>query len=263
MTPLQAVLYGVIQGLTEFLPVSSSAHLILLPWLFKWKDPGLAFDVALHWGTLIGLVVYLRNDIKELFKGWLGSYFGGQSPINILPWQIMIASIPAALAGYLFEEKAETAFRSPWVLATTLAGVGVLLFLSDRLLTNRIPLEKMTWKKALAIGLAQGLAIIPGVSRSGITITTALFLGLDRQSSVRFSFLLSLPIIFGAGILKLGYLLKNLENPLFGIGILSSALSGYVAIFALMNFVKTRTFTPFVIYRIALALLIILLQIRA
>lgn len=253
MTITQAMVYGLVQGFTEFLPVSSSAHLILLPWFFKWSDPGLAFDVALHWGTLIGVVAYYRHDLWELFKGWVGSYFGGQSPINALPWQIMVATIPAVAVGYFLEDRAASAFRSPWVLVATLSGVGLLLYLADRMRLNRNQLEKITWPQTILIGLAQSLAIIPGISRSGITIVTALFLGLTRGASVKFSFLLSIPIILGAGIMEWKYLIANVNNPYFSIGLLSSAVSGFLAISALVKYVKTRSFIPFVIYRMILA----------
>lgn len=257
MTFIEALIYGVIQGVTEFLPVSSSGHLVLLPWFLGWEDPGLAFDVALHWGTLFGVVVYFRKDLLEIIRGWFGSFTGKRDPINILPWQIGVATVPAAMAGFFLEKQAESIFRSPWVIAGTLAGVAILLFLSDRLKKDRTELSALTWTQALLIGCAQAFAIVPGVSRSGITMTAALFLSLNRSGAVRFSFLLSIPIILGAGILELGYFVKSIGNPVFLTGILAAALSGYAAISFLVHYVREKSFTPFVIYRIALAAIII------
>jgi len=257
MTIIQAAVYGMIQGLTEFLPVSSSAHLALFPWLFGWKDPGLAFDVALHWGTLCGVVIYFWKDIRELAMGWLGSIGGRREQKNILPWQIILATIPGGLAGVALEKKAETIFRSPLLIALALGGLGILLYIADKKNTSRLPLTQLSWGKALSVGLSQALAIIPGVSRSGITITTGLFLNLDRDSAVRFSFLLSIPIILGAGLKKTGYLLHNVGSVVLWVGFATSALSGLAAIHFLLNFVKKRSFTPFAVYRILLALFIL------
>jgi len=257
MTIFHAAVFGIIQGLTEFLPISSSAHLALLPWFFGWEDPGLAFDVALHWGTLLGVLLYFRNDIKDLIIGWCGSLRGKREPLNVLSWHIVLATIPAALAGYFLEGKAETVFRSPVLMAFALAGAGILLYWADKTTGPKTPLRGMNWKKAAVIGLAQSLAIIPGVSRSGITTTAGLFLSLDRESSVRFSFLLSMPIIFGAGIKKAGFFIDNLANISFWVAFAAAAVSGMAAIHFLLTFVKKRSFTPFVIYRILLALIIL------
>ncbi len=253
----QALIMGLVQGVTEFLPVSSSAHLVLIPWFFKWEDPGLAYNVALHWGTLIAVVSYFRKDLVQLSKGGVGFLQGQREPINKLPWFIIAATIPGAILGLLFEHHAETSFRSPLLIAGTLSVMGVLLYLIDRNASKNKSIDQATLGQILLVGVLQGLAIVPGISRSGITITTALLLGFDRNASVRLSFLLSIPIIAGAGLLEIGYLLNNWGSPIFLLGIASAALSGLAAIHFLVTFVRTQSFTPFVIYRLALALLVV------
>lgn len=249
----QAIAYGVVQGLTEFLPISSSAHLILLPLFTGWPDPGLAFDVALHWGTLLAVVVYFRKDLVHIFTGFFGFAAGQREPNNRLAWYITIATVPGAALGFLFEKQAETMFRTPLLLACTLSIMGLLLFVADRIGSKTVTLDTINWKKALLIGLAQGVAIVPGVSRSGVTITTGLFLGLSREDAIRFSFFLAMPITFGAGLLKIGYLVHNAGDPLIWIALVTSALSGFSAVHILMTYIRTRSFTPFVVYRLAMA----------
>lgn len=258
MTLLQAIVYGVIQGLTEYLPVSSSAHLVLLPVFTGWKDPGLAFDVGLHWGTLVAVLAYFRKDVIKLVMGFAGYLGGHREYQNRLPAYLVLATVPGALLGLMFEKQAETIFRSPWILAFTLTGMGLLLLYSDRHGSKSLSLADLTWKTAIMIGLSQGLAIVPGVSRSGITITTALLVGFERADAVRFSFLLSMPIIFGAGLLKADYLLQSAGDPIIWIALCASAVSGFAAIKILIGYVRTRSFLPFVVYRILLAAVIVL-----
>ncbi|MFN0117173.1 MAG: undecaprenyl-diphosphatase UppP [Elusimicrobiota bacterium] len=249
----QSIIYGIIQGLTEFLPISSSAHLILLPWFTGWKDPGLSFDVALHWGTITAALIYYRKDIYGLIFNFLGFFQGGRYSQNILPLKIVVATIPGAVLGFLFEKQAETIFRSPALIAFDLAVLGTLLFLSDRKGSKKWDLSQLTWNQVLLIGVMQGCAIIPGISRSGITITTALFIGLNRSSAVKFSFLLSIPITIGAGLLKVGILAHSFSDPAIPMGIVVSALSGYLAIHTLVKMVQNKSFLPFVVYRYILA----------
>jgi undecaprenyl-diphosphatase len=244
MSVFQAAAFGVVQGITEFLPISSSAHLLLLPWFFGWPDPGLAFDVALHWGTLLGVVVYYRRDCAQMLK----TIFS-----NSLLWKIAFATLPAVVAGVLVKDLAETAFRSPWITAGTLSGVGLLLYFADRTGRGSDTLDQLSWKKALAVGCFQALALVPGVSRSGITMSAALLFGLDRSAAVRLSFLLSIPVTLGAGLLKIGYLTNNLGNPAVITAIVASALAGFSAIHFLVMFVRNKSFTPFVVYRLLLA----------
>ena len=256
-----------IQGITEFLPISSSGHLVIFPWLFGWQDPGLAFNVALHFGTLLAVLIYFRRDIALIIK----SAFGNKKEIvneNKYPpgifWILVIATIPGALAGFFLEEMAETIFRFPPLVAGTLIVLGALLYAGDHYSTKIKTKGKITWKKGIIVGIAQALAIIPGVSRSGATITAGLFLGLDRVSSARFSFLLSAPIIFGASILKA----KDFFA--FGVGakeilaILFSALSGYLAIAGMIKFIEKVSYKVFFWHRLALGILILVVyyQIR-
>ena len=256
MPPLHAILYGLIQGLTEFLPVSSSAHLVLLPWFTGWPDPGLAFDVALHWGTLIAALFYFRNDIIQLTRGFFDSLKGGRAPENILPWKIAFATVPGALLGALFEKQADTVFRSPLLISGTLFVMGIVLWISEKSADQNTSINSLSWTKAIVIGISQGLAIVPGVSRSGITISMGLFLGLDRSSAVRYSFLLSIPIIAGAGLLKARHFVHQSIDPSLLLGILSSGLAGLTAIHILVTMVKTRSMLPFVVYRIVLAIVV-------
>lgn len=256
MTPLQAIVLGLVQGLGEFLPISSSAHLVLVPWFFNWTDPGLGFDVALHWGTLIGVVIYYRKDVRDLLTGAWGGMRGQRDLKNTLPWMVALATVPAVIAGLLLENAAETTFRSPRLIAFTLAGVGLLIGWVDRRADTGKSIETMTFLKAFYIGVLQCFAIVPGVSRSGITIVAALFLGFDRSTAVRFSFLLSIPIIAGAGVLKVGEFAHHAGELPFWLGLTTAAVSGFAAIHFLVSFVRSNRFTPFVVYRLALAGLI-------
>ncbi len=253
MNIFQALVYGVVQGLTEFLPVSSSAHLILVPIFTGWPDPGLAFDVALHWGTLAAVFIYFRKDITGLILGAVGALTGGRAPENMLPWKIAVATVPGALFGFAFEHQAETVFRSPWIMVGTLSIMAVALFYADRVGKKNLHLEDITWTRAIIVGTVQAFALIPGVSRSGITITAGLLLGLERTAAVRFSFFLAMPITAGAGILKSSYLIHNLGVPAIWVAVLTSAVAGILATHVLITYVRTRSFTPFVVYRIALA----------
>ena len=193
-----AIILGAVQGLAEFLPISSSAHLILVPWLFKWQDPGLAFDVALHLGTLLALLIYYREDWIAMAR----SVTGGQSAERRLLQLIIVASIPGAIIGLAFEKQAETTFRSPLLIAIAMAVLAVLLWLFDKLSPQKRTMSEMTYRDALVIGFSQALAIIPGVSRSGATITMARAVRIERGDSANFSFLMATPIIAGAGLVE-------------------------------------------------------------
>jgi undecaprenyl-diphosphatase len=261
---LQSIILGLAQGLGEFLPISSSAHLVIIPWLFNFSDPGLAFDVALHAGTLIAVLAYFWKDIIEI----LGLVFfkkyrvpNGEKIINYNPktlWFLAIATIPGVIAGYFLEEKAETIFRHPLLVAGALITAGWILYLTDKYMKHRKDMTGINWKDSILIGLSQALAIIPGVSRSGATITAGLLMGLNRQSAARFSFLLSVPIIFGATFLKLPHLLKNgISLPVI-VGITISAISGYLSIKYLIKFVEKTSYKIFFWYRLGLALIIAL-----
>jgi undecaprenyl-diphosphatase len=250
---LHSLIYGAIQGLTEFLPVSSSAHLVLLPYFTGWEDPGLAFDVALHWGTLFAAVLYFRNDVIALIADAFRFLGGQRTPQTALPFKIAVATIPGGIIGFLFEKQAETLFRSPALLACTLSAMGVGLWAADRWGSKSKGLDGLSWAQAFAIGVAQGLAIVPGVSRSGITITAALALGLRREEAVRFSFLMLMPITLGAGLLKSKYLISNIGDASVWVALVSSFLFGIAAIHILISYVRSKSFIPFVVYRLALA----------
>jgi undecaprenyl-diphosphatase len=271
---IQSIILGILQGAGEFLPISSTAHLALAPYFFHWQDPGLSFDVALHFGTLIAVVGFFWKDwimIFELaFKKQVQSSrlptpgTGGQAKFKFQSygkntlWLIVIATIPGVLAGYFFENKAETVFRNPLLIALALAVAGLILYLADRYVKQDEGMEGINLKKALIVGLSQAVAIIPGVSRSGATITAGLFAGLNRESAARFSFLLSTPIIFGAVALKLPDLLQSGLSPGIIFGILASAVSGYLAIKYLIQFIEKSSYKLFFWYRLVLAGVIVL-----
>ncbi len=268
MTLAQVLILGTVQGFTEFLPISSTAHLILLPWFFKFPDPGLTFDIALHLGTLLAILIYFRKEWIELFGmaiiGVRGAhkrahFVGDLSTLNLLIF-ILIATIPGVIFGGLLESKAETIFRTPLLLAATLAVFGLILLLVDKKIGHLGNLGDLDKRKAFFIGLWQALAIIPGVSRSGATITAGLLVGLKREMAVKFSFLLSAPIIAGSvvvGVLKIPNSQLLITDFQFLAGILASFFSGILAIKFLLNFVRTNSFLPFVIYRLILAAAII------
>jgi undecaprenyl-diphosphatase len=251
----QAAVLGAVQGLGEFLPISSSAHLILAPWFLGWKDPGLTFDVALHAGTLLAVVLVFGRE-------WLRLLVAAARPQADperarLFWHLVAATIPGALIGLALEEQAEHAFRNPLLLAGTLAGMGLVLLLADRAGRKTRTMGSLSLFESLAIGIAQGLAVVPGVSRAGITISVALAMGLKREDSARFSFLLSTPIIAGASALKLRHMLKQPPQPDLVIGTLVAGVVGLASIQFLLGYLKKASFTPFVIYRWALAACIV------
>ena len=257
MTTLQAVILGLVQGLGEFLPISSSAHLVLVPWLFEWTDPGLTFDIALHFGTLIAVVIYFWKDWLRLVKK---GFFDIRSREGRLFWYLVMATIPAAMIGLLLEKKAETIFRSPLLIAVMLILLGALLYWADRKSAKKIEINKITLRTSLIIGASQALAIIPGVSRSGITMTAGLLMGLTREGAARFSFLLSAPIIFGAALVKLPHVIANpsMVTTNFMVGILVSCVAGIASIGFLLRYVQTKDFLPFAWYRFAFGALVII-----
>ncbi|MEW6675432.1 MAG: undecaprenyl-diphosphatase UppP [Nitrospirota bacterium] len=246
----EAIILGIVQGLTEFLPVSSTAHLILFPWFFGWSGDvnTLTFDIALHSGTLIALLICFYRDWIELITK-KQRLFG----------LIILASIPAGVAGFLLNDIVENALREPLIISLMLIVVGFIMLAAERANKHK-DIEKTGLKDAVIIGIAQAIAIIPGVSRSGITISAGLFRGLKREASARFSFLLSTPIIAGATMLHLKKLIASHNNhdfQLFIIGLISSGVTGFIAIKFLLNFLKRHPLNIFVYYRFALAVVII------
>ena len=252
---LHAIILGILQGLTEFLPVSSSAHLIILRWSLEWQDStnSFSFDVALHFGTLIALLTYFRKDWVVLLKN------AGKKDSMI--WHIFIATIPAAAAGLIFHEKIEQ-IRDPLIITFTLSLVAVLMILAERAKkgTPGSAINKISRKDALIIGIAQAFALVPGVSRSGITITAGLMRGYQRHEAARFSFLLGTPVVAGASMLEARNLISsgNIEFNLLITGIAASTISGYIAIKYLLRFLQNHTLTPFAYYRFLLAFVIII-----
>jgi len=253
---LQAGILGLVQGLGEFLPISSSAHLVIVPWLFNWEDPGLTFDIALHIGTLIAVAIYFWKDWLQLITKGVTDI---RSREGRLFWYLVLATIPGAMIGLLLEKKAETSFRNPVLIAIMLIVLGIVLYWVDRKSAKNIETENISLKTSFLIGLSQALAIIPGVSRSGITMTTGLFLGLTREGAARFSFLLSAPIIFGAAIVKLPHVIANpaVITTNFIVGMVVSCVTGIASIGFLLRYLQTKTFLPFAWYRFILGAMIL------
>ncbi len=254
-TIFQALVLGLLQGLAEFLPISSSAHLALAPWLFNWPDPGLPFDVALHFGTLVAVLWYFRGEWVALARA-VGQIIRTRKIETVEQKRaafLVIATIPGGIFGLLLEKKAETTFRNPALIATALIVLGVLLWLADRIASRDRALTQMTWKDSILIGCAQVFALIPGVSRSGSTITAARALGLDRNGSAAFSFLLSMPIIAAAVVLKVPHVMREsgMSIPLL-VGVAASAISGWLAISVLLKYVSRHSYGAFAVYRILL-----------
>jgi undecaprenyl-diphosphatase len=265
---LHAIILGIVQGVTEFAPVSSSGHLILVPWLFNWQellsDPALnkTFDVALHMGTLLGALIYFRADVVKYLKAFGASVAHRRigSPDERLAWALVIGTIPGALFGALFESTIEKHLGEPWLIAVMLAVFGVVLFVVDRKMRSDRTIDDIGPKDGVALGLAQALALQPGVSRSGITMTGARLLGLDREGAARFSFLLALPIIAGAGAVKAIDLAQTGfggNGAAFAWGFLSSAISGFIVIWGLLGYLRKHTFKAFMIYRLIIAAIVL------
>ncbi|HEX6049809.1 MAG TPA: undecaprenyl-diphosphate phosphatase [Gemmatimonadaceae bacterium] len=262
MTVFQAVVLGLVQGLAEFLPISSSAHLVLTPWVFGWSDPGLAFDVALHVGTLVAVLWYFRAEWVSLTRSAFAVLRHRRADTEDARRFLYLvgATIPAAIAGFLLEDIAATTFRSPRLLAVMLMVMGVLLWAADRFAPRDRPLGTMGWRDALLIGLAQVAALVPGVSRSGSTMTAGRALRFDRQSAAVFSFLMSMPVTAAAAILKVPELVRaeGITAPLVA-GIVSAGISSWLAIAVLLRYVARHSFGVFALYRLALGTVILVL----
>jgi undecaprenyl-diphosphatase len=260
VTVLQALVLGILQGLAEFLPISSSAHLTLAPWLLHWPDPGLAFDVALHFGTLIAVLWYFRQEWLALIGAAVSIVVHRRVETDEERRVVflIVATIPGAIAGLALEKYADSAFRDPKLIATVLIVMGIVLWWTDKRAAQDRPLQSMRWADALLIGLAQMFAIVPGVSRSGATITAGRALRLTRESAAVFSFLMSMPIIAAASLVKVPHVLKTegLDAPLV-VGVLASAVSGWLAISVLLRFVVRRSYGIFAVYRVVVGLIVL------
>lgn len=270
MPIFHAIVLGLVQGFSEFLPISSSGHLLLVPWLFGWDDfddesVKKTFDVALHLGTFFAVLGYFRKDVIIYVREGTKLVFARQKPTTVegrLAWFFVLATVPAAAVGALFEGVIDDALGTPLIIAISLIVFGVLLGWADRMAGNR-ELEEFVAPDALKVGLAQALALNPGTSRSGITITAARWLGFNRDAAARISFVMSLPVIAGAVAVKgLGLFTDEIDSDLYipmAVGIVTSCLSGLLAVWGTMRLIRTRSFMPFVIYRIALGVLVLAL----
>jgi len=259
---IQIVVLALVQGLTEFLPISSSAHLILVPVLTDWPDQGLAFDVAVHAGTLTAVVLYFRKELARMLVEWFASFKGGLTPDARLAWAVLIGTIPVGLAGLVFKDFIETELRSPMVIAVATIVFGLLLGFADKTGKRDKDEYGLSFIDVLIIGLAQALALIPGTSRSGITITAALMLGMKPEAAARFSFLLSIPVIFLAGSLETIDYLSDASiqdaQPLL-LGALISAISAYACIHYFLKLLDRIGMMPFVAYRLVLGAVLVVL----
>ncbi len=258
---LQVIILAIVQGLTEFLPISSSAHLILVPVLTDWPDQGLAFDVALHLGSLAAVLIYFRADLINMTQSWVRSLATRQLDADArLAWAVILGTIPVGLAGLAFKDTIETVLRSPIWIAVGLIGFGLLLGWADWRHKGEREVSQMRWKDVLLIGIAQAIALFPGTSRSGITMTAALMLGLSREAAARFSFLLSIPVIVlacgleGKGLIQSG---EPVDWTFMLAGILLSGISAYLCIHYFLAFIKRIGMQPFVIYRVVLGLFLL------
>lgn len=257
MDLMQMLVLAIVQGFTEFLPISSSGHLVLVPVLLGWPDQGLPFDVAVHLGTLGAVVFYFRHELWPMTRDALGTLRGGRrTRESDLAWWVVLGTIPAVVAGGLFGGYVSSALRSPLVIAATTAGFGVLLWIADARGGRERDETHIGWRDALVVGLAQAIALIPGTSRSGITITAALFLGLHRQAAARFSFLLSIPVILAATCYELLQLYREPEPAQWGallVGALAAGLVAYLTIRGFIALLGRIGLAPFAIYRLFLA----------
>ena len=271
MDLFQVVIYGIVQGLAEFLPISSSAHLEVLPRVMNWPDPGLEFDIALHVGTLIAVLGYFWKDWVQIIGGAFGFNTGmkGASAVELernrmLLWLLVLGTIPGAIFGYLVKEKAENEWRNLMLIGTTMILFGILMAVAERVGRHKRDLSGLNWLDAAIIGCAQALAAIPGVSRSGITLTAGLFRNFERDAAARFSFLLSTPLIAGAAILpllkfrKTGGMPHEMQVP-FALGIAVSAITGAIVIGLFMKYVRKSSLLPFAVYRVLFGIIVIAL----
>lgn len=262
---LQAATLGVIQGLTEFLPVSSSGHLAIFAALFGWDDPGAAFTAVSQIGTELAVVLYFWRDIVTIAKGWLAglrSPEARQAPEWTMGWFIIVGSLPIVVLGLALEDWIDSRFRNLWIIATMLIALGLLLGYAERIGRKNRPIEKLTWKHAITLGFAQAGALVPGVSRSGATITAGMMLGYERAAATRYAFLLAVPAVLGAGVYKLKDIGEDSAGFTWGPTILGTAIAfvvGLAVIHWLLRYISTHSYRPFVIYRVMLGAGVIVL----
>jgi len=261
---IKSLVLGGVQGISEFLPISSSGHLVILPYLLKWDYRGLSFDVALHFGTVIAIIVFFWKDwltiVKLAFNKNCQLPTANCQPINYpnnLLWQILIASIPAALVGFLINDYVEIYLHSPLIIAANLIFFGLLLWVADRYCQSRLIIERSTFGKTLLVGIAQSIALIPGVSRSGITMIAGRAIGLNRKDSARFSFLLGTPAMVGAFLFEFKDISSEILSTSFFVAVLAAAFFGFIAIKYLLKYLEKGSFAVFAVYRFIIAATII------
>jgi undecaprenyl-diphosphatase len=263
----QAVVLAIVQALTEFLPISSTAHLVLIPWLFGWKDGGLTFDVALHAGTLVAVIIYFFQDWVQIIAQGFGLNIGRDPDLkqnrNLL-WLLAVASIPIGIVGYLFDKQADTVWRQPYVIGTMLIVVGVVMWVAERRRVGGKSMNTIQFSDGIAVGLAQAVSVIPGTSRSGSTIAAGLFRNMTRETAARFSFLLSTPAIAAAvakkawDIHREGGVPADMRMPIV-VGIVVSGLLGAIVIAFFLRYLRRSSLMPFVYYRIVFGIIVIAL----
>lgn len=257
MEIIHSIILGAVQGITEFVPVSSSAHLILFPYLFNWDYNGLEFDVALHFGTFLAVITFFWKDWINIFKNAVsGKKEVGPYPQNTL-WQIIVASTPAFLAGYYLEPYVEKYLHSPILLIVNLVIFGLLLWLTEFISKNTLKNENIRYSDSFIIGCAQAIALVPGVSRSGITMTAAKMIGFSKENAARFSFILGTPAVLGAFLYQLPNINLFESSLFFWVGVISSTIFGFFAIKYLIQYLKKGSFAVFALYRIILAILVL------
>jgi undecaprenyl-diphosphatase len=262
MNLLQAIVLAIVQGVSEFLPISSSGHLVLVPHFLGWPDQGLAFDVAVHVGTLLAVLIYFRVQLLAMIRAWFASVFRRTaSRDSRLAWQLLVATIPVGLGGLLFDDYIELHCRNPLFVAATLSFFGLVMYAADRFGRGQRDEYGVSWPQALGIGIAQALALMPGTSRSGITMTAGRAFGLTRSAAARFSFLLAVPGIGAAGAyegLKLATGAAPVDWLPMGVGLVFSALAGIACVHFMIRFIERIGLLPFTIYRLVVALVIVL-----
>jgi undecaprenyl-diphosphatase len=262
---LEALVLGIVQGLTEFLPVSSSAHQSIVGQFFGGRDPGAAFTAITQLGTEAAVIIFFRKDIWLIIRNWFGSLTGRvprNDPEARMGWLVILGSIPIVLLGLLFQDAIDSSLRNLWITAAMLGGFGIVIGIADRFARNVRPLESLTWGHGIIFGLAQCLALVPGVSRSGATIAAGLTLGYKREAAARYSFLLAIPAVVGSGLFKLADISSDPVRPAWGPILLATVIAfviGYAVIAWLLRYISTHNFLPFVIYRIALAVVVVIL----
>ena len=261
----EALVLGIVQGLTEFLPISSSAHQSIVGQFFGGEDVGAAFTAITQLGTEAAVILYFRHDITRIITRWVGALAGRvprDDPDARMGWLVILGSIPIVVLGLLFQDAIDSTFRNLWITVAMLAGFGLVIGVADHFARNARPLSSLTWTHGVLFGLAQSLALVPGVSRSGATISAGLALGYTREAAARYSFLLAIPAVIGSGVFKLADVSGDPVPPAWGPILLATVISfvvGYAVIAWLLRYISTHTFLPFVVYRIGLALLVVVL----